>query len=83
MGAIWNDTDFYNIAVVTADFHFVHAGKSLFYFRNKGAKLIKYLKIWSPEGANFIKLWGWEVFYLGAIRYDNQFGVNICTTLQL
>ena len=35
----WSE-DSYNIAAVTADFHLVHAGKSLFYFRNIG----KYLR---------------------------------------
>ena len=31
----WSE-DSYNIAAVTADFHLVHAGKSLFYIRNIG-----------------------------------------------
>ena len=43
----WSE-DSYNIAAVTADFHLVHAGKSLFYFRNIG----KYFRAFYIKLAN-------------------------------
>ena len=39
----WSE-DSYNIAAVTADFHLVHAGKPLFYFRNIGKDLMAIFK---------------------------------------